>query len=155
MPHLAPVGQIAFFSRAAGKWMQDFSFVCILSGLRSCQEGSHTICICTNSQEPHQAAYWREEAGVVDITREEIQWCFDQKVHYICFQSQCILTRVCFHLLLGKNPSGKSSMCTRLHLCEPLPETFMNHSSPDRQLAFLVCNHISHRCCLWISHCLI
>lgn len=57
--------------------------------------------------------------------------------------------------LLGRNPSGKNSMCARLHLCEPLPETFMNHSSPDRQLAFLVCNHISHRCCLWISHCLI
>lgn len=29
-------------------------------------------------------------------------------------------------------------MCAPLHLCEPLPETFMNHLSPDRQLAFLV-----------------
>lgn len=46
-------------------------------------------------------------------------------------------------------------MCAWLHLCEPLPETFMNHLSPDRQLAFLVCNHISDRCCLWINHCLI
>lgn len=59
--------------------------------------------------------------------------------------------------LLGKIPSGgkKNSMCARLHLCKTLPETFMNHSSPDRQLAFLVCNHISHRCCFWINHCLI
>lgn len=49
---------------------------------------------------------------------------------------------------------GKNSVCARLHLSEPLPETFMNHLTPDRQLAFLVCNHIYHRCCLWINHCL-
>ena len=83
------------------------------------------------------------------ISEGEIQWGFDQKVHYICFRSQCILTQVCNHLLCSaKILVGKNSMCARLHLCESLPETFMNHSSPDRQLAFLVCNHISHRCCL-------